>query len=162
MKIKIVIILVIVLAAGGYISYSILDKGGKGYDVFGLFDFEALGFSDVDLYLSDLSAAQLLEINLSDDFGFDIPDIGMEGITEIGQIPVPEISFDSLVFNVSSPEMSISQFPSQPGSGEGPTTPPGGWTPNASDCAAFATVPSCGFVPPDVRDMCEQCKAAGF
>lgn len=163
MKTKIIIILlVVVLVAGGYLLYSIFGKVGDGYDVLGLFDFETFGFSDVDLYLSDLSAAQLPEISLSDNLGFNLPDINMGSISEIGQTPVPSINFDASVFDVSSPQMGIPQIPSGPGQGEDTTSSPGGWIPNVSDCAQFSMAPSCSFVPAQYQEMCKQCKAAGY
>ena len=42
------------------------------------------------------------------------------------------------------------------GGGEMPSIPEGVTSPDV--CASFKTMPSCGYLPAEVRGMCEKCK----
>ncbi len=162
MKKNIIIIIALIVVVGvGYYFFS--ERGQKTEEDFftELLEYQSVLSSDRDLIFSELEDYSLPEINM--DLGFDLPKFEFSGAEELGLVPVPEISFDHSLFNVSFPEMDFSSF--VPPTGTSPETedaPPATWTPNASDCAGFAAAPNCSYVPPANRDMCEQCKAAGF
>ncbi len=159
MKKIILIALIITLIGGGYYFF-LRDTAEEVSMEDELLDYQVNFSREKDLYLSSLSQSEFPEVNLGEDFDSRSFSFGFDEFEEVGDFTTPEISTGEIDFDFSFPEMDITM--SQPGSGETEETPPSSWTPNASDCAGFASAPSCSYVPPANRDMCEACKAAGF
>ncbi len=122
---------------------------------------ELLGLADsldslepTDLYFSQLESIEFPQINLEDSLSLELDNLNIDMPKyELGEVPVPEVSLDSSIFNSLSFDISNISFPQGGGSG---------FSPNAQNCAVFAMAPSCSFVPADSRKMCEDCKNAGF
>ena len=156
MKNKIILIsVIIIISLIGYFAYQNLINKELG------FDFYFPG--EIDLYFSDLNAAQIPELDLGDSLDFETPEVEIKGVESLGETPVPEISLNNSMFNFSFPLMNISMPKAGPSqSGQQAAPPAGQWQPNPTDCASFSAAPNCSFVPPQNQDMCEQCKAAGY
>lgn len=98
---------------------SVLVLGTASYFIF-VFDFDKeaneMAFMNteefilpgVDLYFSVLDEASLPAIEFEDGLGFEPPEIKLAGVGDLGATPVPEISFNASVFDVSFPQLNIS------------------------------------------------------
>jgi hypothetical protein len=160
MKKIILLLLLISLIGIGYYFFYYQEKTIED-DIFSeLLNFESLLSSEKDLYFSPLEKASFPEIDLGEELDLSLSNLDFGGLEETGNFDVPEVSTGETNFNFSFPEISISVPQSE--SGGNKETPPSSWSPNASDCAGFASAPSCSYVPAANRDMCEACKAAGF
>ncbi len=159
MKKIILIILILALISGGYYFFS-RDTVEEMSMEEELLDYQLNLSREKDFYFSDLSLAEFPEVNLGEGLDSRSFSFGFDGIEEVGDFDIPEVSTGEMDFDFSFPEMEMTM--PQPDSGETEGTPPSSWTPNASDCARFASAPSCDFVDSEYRDMCEACEKAGF
>ncbi len=168
MKKIIIIFIVVAIALGAHLLFR--EKSSIEDDqIIEDFSFDLLG---IDLRFSELDSVELPRIELNTGLEFEGLGINLEDTDTIESVS-PNVSFDTSIFNISFPQVntSIPQMPTSPSPGSGtPPSPgpdeegtsPSTWQPNSSDCSLFATAPNCSYVPEQNRDMCEQCKTAGF
>ncbi len=159
MKKKIILLLaLVVISVSGHFVYRALAPNQE------TFVLDLYAPSGVDLYFSELESSLLPQLDLEDKFSIDMSEVNFPEVENIAEIPIPSISLNNLDFDASLPELNFStpslSQPSGQGSGQAP--PAGQWTPNPSDCSQFSMAPNCSYVPEQFREMCEQCKAAGY
>lgn len=182
MKNKKIVILILVLV---FVSaFYLINRGEEEtvvdqelLDFLGLND-ETSGIDSPDLYFSELSSVEIPDIDLSEKLNFDLSGINMNVVGDSGKdllnLSVPEVSindsiFKSLSFDFNLSNISFPSIPFMPRSGsdssvtsieqETVTSPP---QLSAETCSMFALAPNCSYVPASGKDLCEQCKAAGF
>ncbi len=150
------------------------------------------GFGDLDFSVSGLAPADVPDLTMSGDLDFDLPDLDLSGLSGIDldltapepDIDAPEPDLGSLTFDFSGlsaladrPAAPAGQVPDEQPSNEAPTDegpigeePPAEEPPQsqvtASNCAQFAAMPSAAYCSqvgdPNGRELCENCKAAGY
>ncbi len=147
MKKPIIILIIAVLIIGTFLFL----RGGltDNDEIIEDFSFDFLG---INLRSSALDSAELPWVEL--DSGLDFNDLGIK-FDDIGTTKTvsPKVSFDSSVFNISSPEISVPTMPKENKNQGGVTS---------DNCKMFSTAPDCSFVPENHRAMCEACKKAGY
>ena len=136
-KFFIIIIVILIAIIGVYFGF--LKKPSLKTNIGGIkiseikMPFES-GLESLELNTFDIGAT--LPANLFPNISVDTNFSGNKGGVQIG---LPTIS-------VGTPSWQSS----------------GGPAIDESTCASFKTAPSCSFVPQQYRDLCQQCKAAGF
>lgn len=159
---KKIVILIIIIVVGAGVYYFLFNNKE---DDFSALEFDEINFKEFDLFFSSLAPAQIPYIELEEGAGIDIEGIKFDGVREATTTPAPSISFDASVFDVSSPIIDSSNMGKikidTPSEGGG-APPSGQWSPNSSDCSRFVAAPSCSYVPEANRQMCEDCKKAGY
>lgn len=152
----------VILVAGTYLWVGTDRPVSDELDFVGLLGDDSAEWDSVDLYFSDLGAAEIPEIDLADSLNVEAPDLGFSGLDleGLGEVGIPEISQDLSVFEASFPELDLGGF--EMGDDAGQQHSPAQWTPNSADCAPFTAAPDCSFVPEANRDMCQACREAGY
>jgi hypothetical protein len=147
MKKPIIILIIVVLIIGTFLFLRGRLTGSD--EIIEDFSFDFLG---INLRSSDLDSAELPWVEL--DSGLDFDDLGIK-FDDMGATKTvsPKVSFNSSVFNISSPEISVPTMPIENKNQGGVTS---------DNCKMFSAAPDCSFIPENHRAMCEACKKAGY
>lgn len=182
-------VVVVALGIGGYFGWKAYKGKKAETPTVGAAD-ESLEWTDefgeLDFSVSGLGLSGVPELSLSGNLDFDLPDLDLSGLSgidldltapdaDVEAPPVPDLG--SLTFDFSGLSSFGQQAGPPPGAGppsddeeppveEPPTEPPPQSQVNATNCAQFAAMPSASYCSqvgdPNGRELCEDCKAAGY